>query len=86
VLARLSSDASRPHGHIFVKKIVPAIWFGFFGLFVITGLVGTTGNDDPTSLFVLIVPTSGWFRFSPFAKNDVIENRIIRVDQARRAV
>ena len=148
---------------VFNKKIFPAIWFGFLGLFVIAGLVGTIGNDAPTSLFLLVgpilmavfgffvmkklvwgladevydcgdsllvrirgeedrialsnimnvsastfvnppratlklvvpgkfgdevafCPTSGWFMFSPFAKNEVIENLIIRVDRARRVV
>ena len=146
---------------VFHKKVFPAIWFGFLAVFAIVSLVGMIGNDDPTLLLFLVIPSVmavfGFFlmknlvwgladevydcgdsllvrvrdeeeialsnvmnvsastfinpprvtlklvtpsrfgtevafspvaglTFNPFAKNEVIEDLIVRVDRARRAV
>ena len=147
---------------VFYKKIFPVIWFGFLAIFVIIGLVETTGDDAPPVLLVLGMPIAmavfGFFLmknlmwdladevydcgdsllvrlrgeeerialsnvmnvsaptfgnpprvtlklvtpsrfgsevafspivgfiFNPFAKNEVIEDLIVRVDRARRAI
>lgn len=44
-------------GTFFYKRIFPAVWFGFLGIFILIAFIGGAYNKGPM-LFLLIVPSA----------------------------
>ena len=59
-------------GTFFNKRVFPAIWFGFLGVFVLTSLIGGSSNEiseTPFLIVPLVMAVFGYF----FMKNLVLD-------------